>query len=434
MKIFLICLIIILIVFIIIIMQKEHFIKEEYPQQYYFDNNATTFIYDKEVKDEITNWINCGNPSNTLHHLGQQAKDKLNESREIVAKDLDVNSSEIYFTGCATESNNIIINDIINNWMIHHKGMATVITDNIEHPSILHVLDNMKKNNRLNIIKLKIDTNKNSKYYGTINPKDIEEAIKNNNNVIFMTFMFANNETGAIFDIKKIGQLAKIYKIFFHCDATQAIGKMIIHPRNYNINAMTFSGHKFHAPKGVGVLYIQGQCDMLDKSSVEICNQFKTNSQENGVRGGTENIAFISALAKALKIVHTDRDNKNNKMKAMKQYIKEQLQYHDCEIITPDNSLDNTLLVILKGISCCNKTFAKELSDKYNISLGVSSACQSGEKSHVLDAMNIKDCYSDKVIRISLCDYNTEKEVVYLVKSIVELLNKERKTPLNYNK
>lgn len=410
-------------------MQKEHFIIEEYPQQYYFDNNATTFIYDQGVKDEITKWINCGNPSNTLHHLGQLAKNKLNESREIVAKDLDVNSSEIYFTGCATESNNIIINDIINNWMIHHKGMATVITDNIEHPSILHVLDNMKKNNRLNVIVLKVETNKKSKYYGTVNPKDVEEAIKNNDNVIFMTFMFANNETGAIQDIKKIGQLAKIYKIFFHCDATQAIGKMIIHPYEYNINAMTFSGHKFHAPKGVGVLFIQGKCDMLDKSSVDICNQFKTNSQENGIRGGTENIAFIAALAKALKIVHTDRDKKNTKLKALKKYIKDQLEYHDCEIITPENSLDNTLLIILKGISCCNKTFAKELSDKYNISLGVSSACQSGEKSHVLNAMDIKDCYADKVIRISLCDYNTEKEVIYLVKSIVELLNKERKTP-----
>ena len=415
-------------------MSREKFIKEEYPQQYYFDNNATTFIYDKEVMDEVDKWVNCGNPSNTLHKLGQEAKEKLNESREIVAKDLEVNSSEIYFTGCATESNSIIINDIINNWLINNKGMGTVITDNIEHPSILNILNNMKKNNRLNIIILKVETNKRSPYYGTVNPKDIEEVLKENDNVIFMTFMFANNETGAIQDIKTIGQLAKIYKVFFHCDATQAIGKMIIHPRKYNINSMTFSGHKFHAPKGVGVLYIQGTCDMLDKSTVEICNQFKTNSQENGIRGGTENVAFISALAKALKIVHTDRNKKNAKMKALKYYIKDQLEYNDCEVITPKNSLDNTLLVILKGISCCNKTFAKELSDKYNICLGVSSACQSGEKSHVLEAMNIQDCYSDKVIRISLSDYNTEKEVRYLVKSIIELLNKERKTPLNYNK
>lgn len=433
MKTILICLVIILIILVFILMNKNETFKPlsaKYPQQHYFDNNATTFIYDDRVMKEITDNLNVANPSNILHQLGQESKKKLDESREIVAKDLNVNPSEIYFTGCATESNNIIISDIVNNWMLHNKGMATVLTSNIEHGSIYHVLDNLKMNNRLNIVRVKVDTDKTSKYYGSVNPEDVKEAIENNDNVILMTFMFVNNETGAINPIKEIGFLAKQYNIFFHCDATQAIPKMIIHPYDYNINAMSFSGHKLHAPKGVGVLYIQGRCSMLNKTTQEICSQFKTNSQEMGIRGGTENVSFIAGLSKALQIVHEDRDKKNEIMKAKKDYIIQQLEYHGCEVIKPRKSVNNTILVILKGISCCNKTFAKELSNKYGISVGTSSAClTSNEKSHVMEAMCVKDCFAEKVIRISMSDYNTEDDVRYLVNSIVELLRKERKTP-----
>ena len=424
MNLILLLLIIILVILIIMFLSnKEYF---QYPQQYYFDNNATTFIYDDDIKYTINKWINCGNPSNLLHKLGQDANKQLELSRKIVADDLNVNPDEIYFTGCATESNNIILNDIINNFLINNKGPCSVITDNIEHPSILHILDNFKYNNRINIIKLKVITDKTNIYYGTVDPQDLEDAIVNNDNVILMSLMYANNETGAIQDIETFGKLSKKYNVFFHCDATQAIGKYIIHPKELNINAMTFSGHKFHAPKGVGCLYIQSKCPMLDKNSVDICNQFKINSQEKGVRGGTENIAYISALALALKKVHQDRKQKNMKLKAFKDYIIRELEYNNCEVIKPFYSLDNTVLVILKGISCCNKQFAKELSENYHICLGVSSACQK-TKSHILEAMDVKDCLQDKVIRISMSDYNTSQEVKYLVKSIIELLNKHRK-------
>ena len=420
----LLVIIIIIILIIMFFINKEYFC---YPQQYYFDNNATTYIYDDDIKDIILKWINCGNPSNLLHKLGQDANKQLELSRQIVADDLMVNPDEIYFTGCATESNNIIINDIINNFLINNNGPCSVITDNIEHPSILNILNNFKYNNRVNIIKLKVITDKTNIYYGTVDPNDLNDALLNNDNVILMSLMYANNETGAIQDINTFGKLAKKFNVFFHCDATQAIGKYIIHPKELNINAMTFSGHKFHAPKGVGCLYIQSKCPMLIKNTVDICNQFKINSQEKGIRGGTENIAYISALALALKKVHQNRNEKNAKLKAFKNYIIRQLEYYNCEVIKPFYSLDNTILIILKGISCCNKQFAKDLSDKYNICLGVSSACQK-TKSHILDAMNVQDCFKDKIIRISMSDYNTSQEVKYLVKSIIELLNKYRKT------
>lgn len=434
MKTFLIIIFIILIIVIILLMKHhEHFTSQSILKQpkYYFDNNATTFINDERVLNEIIDNLNTTNPSNKLHYLGQNASKKLEECRKKVADDLKVNSEEIYFTGCATESNNIIINDIVNNWLVNNKGQATIITDNIEHGSIYHILDNLKINNRINIVKIKIDTNKKSKYYGSVNPKDVEYALDNNENVILMTFMWVNNETGAINPIKELGLLASAYKVFFHSDATQAIPKMIIHPYEYKVNALTFSGHKFYGPKGVGCLFIQSRCPMFDKSTQEICSNFRINSQEHGVRGGTENIAFIAGMSKALKIVHENRDKKNMRLKAMKDYIIDQLTYHGCEIIKPFKSVDNTILVILKGISCCNKTFTKKLSDNYKICVGTSSAClTNNEKSHVMDAMCIKDCYSDKVIRISIGDFNTEHEVKYLVKSIVELLRIERKTPV----
>lgn len=393
----------------------------------YFDNNATTFIYDDEVKNEIMKWINCGNPSNTLHKCGSDAKNKIEECRKNVSNDLNVNSSEIYFTGCATESNNIIVNDIVNNWLIHNKGNCCIITDNIEHASILNVFNNIKRNNRVKVIIMDIDTDKKSKYYGSVNPEHLKKIIDENNNVIFMSFMMVNNETGAIFSIDEIGRISKAYNIFFHCDATQAIGKFIIKPYELNINAMTFSGHKFHALKGIGVLFIQNQCKMFDKTTREICSQFKINEQEGEVRGGTENVVGIVSLSKALQLVHKDRHNKNMKLKAMKNYIIEQLENNDCEIIKPYKSVDNTVLVILKGIKCCNKTFGKKLNDIYGISIGTSSACQaSNTKSHVMDAMKINNDDAEKVIRISMCDYNTTNEVKYLVKSIIELLNKER--------
>ena len=425
MNIFLLLLIIILIILIILYIYYQ--MNTKFPKEYYFDNNATTFVYDKKIKDEINKWINCGNPSNILHKLGKDAKNQLELSRQLISEDLNVNKDEVYFTGCATESNNIILTDIINNFLKNGKGNATIITDNIEHPSILHILDNYKQNPRLNIITLKVITDKTNIYYGTLDPHDLEETILNNENVILISLMYANNETGAIQDIETFGKLSKKYNIFFHSDATQAIGKFVIHPKELNINAMTFSGHKFHAPKGVGCLYIQSYCPMLGKSSIDICNQFKINSQERGVRGGTENIAFISAMSLALQEVHKNRIQKNFKLKAYKNYIIKQLEYNNCEVIKPYYSLDNTILVILKGISCCNKQFAKELNDKYHICLGVSSACQQS-KSHIIDAMNIQDCYQDKIIRISMSDYNTSEEVKYLVSSIIELLNKYRKT------
>ena len=396
-------------------------------QTYYFDNNATTYIYDKKIKNIICEWMNCGNPSNTLHKEGQAAKKELDKDRKIVADDLDVDVNDIYFTGCATESNSILINGIVNGYLLEHPNeKITIITSSIEHPSVLNLFKFFKTNPKINVIILPVRTNQNDEYYGRIHPDDLENAIKNaKHKIILCSIMYANNETGAINNMKKIGLICKKYKIFLHSDCTQAIGKFIIHPKDLNISAITCSGHKLHAPKGVGLLYLHNGCG-CSSNSKELCSKFCANSQENHIRGGTENIAFISAFAYALKEVHKNRDKKNEILHNYKLFITKNLENNNCILINPKVSLDNTMLFILKDINTCNKMFAKMLSDKYNICIGVSSACQSGEISHVLQSMKINPKYKDKIIRISLCDYNTKNEIQYLVNSIIDLLSKVR--------
>lgn len=432
---YLIIAVIIFFVIITIVLMKIYRIKSEpfnnKNKTYYFDNNATTFIYDQDIKDEILYWLSCGNPSNILHTEGLKAKEKIDESRQIVADDLKVDTDDIYFTGSATEANNIVIQGIVNGFLKENPTeKCTIITSNIEHPSVLNNFIHYKSNPNIEVLLIPIQTNINDKYYGSINPSDIENVILNaKNKVILISIMFANNETGAIFDIKSIGKLAKKYNIFFHCDATQAIGKYLIYPESLNIQAMSFSGHKFHAPKGIGCLYMKNKCKMLDTDSRQVCAQFSTNTQEKGVRGGTENVSYIVALAYSLRKVHENRTEKNIKMKKMKTYISEQLINAGCKLINPSaGSLDNTLLMILNtGIDICNRNFAIELSDKTGICIGVSSACQTGHDSHVLEAMKIDDKYKDKIIRISLCDYNTYDECKYLVENIIMLIQKHMK-------
>lgn len=393
---------------------------------YYFDNNATTYIYNEKEKDIICEWMNCGNPSNILHKEGQAAKKELDKSRKIVSEDLNVDINDIYFTGCATESNAILINGIVNGYLLEHPNeKITIITSSIEHPSVLNLFKFFQTNPKIKVIILPVRTNKNDDYYGRIHPLDLENAIKNSSyKVILCSIMYANNETGAVNDMKKIGLICKKYNVFLHSDCTQAIGKYIIHPKDLNISALTCSGHKLHAPKGIGLLYLHNGCSC--SNSKELCSKFCANSQENHIRGGTENVAFISAFAFALKEAHKNREKKNELLYKYKLYITNQLEKNNCELINPKVSLDNTMLFILKDIKVCNKMFAKMLSDKYNICIGVSSACQSGEISHVLQAMKINPKYKNNIIRISTCDYNTKEEIQYLVNSIIDLLNKVR--------
>lgn len=393
---------------------------------YYFDNNATTFIYDQDVKDEINNWLSCGNPSNVLHLAGMSARQKIDECRKMIANDLQVKPEDIYFTSGATEANNIAIQSIINHYLAQKSNeIYTIITTNIEHPSVLNIFRHYIKNpvRRLQVIIIPVRTQKNDKYYGSVDPDDVRNVIKSaKGKVILLSVMYANNETGAVQNMTEIGEIARANKIYFHTDATQAIGKYIIHPSDMGIGALTFSAHKFHGPKGIGCLYMKKPCDDISG----ICYG---GEQEAMIRPGTENVAFIAGMAMALNKVHQSRETKNQRLEKMRRYIKAELEHADCVCIEPNYKvLSNTLLMILRGIDVCNKQFARALSDELNICIGVSSACQTQHNSHVLDALKMEEQYRDKIIRISMSDLTTHGECEVLVDHIKKMLTRHRNT------
>lgn len=429
--IFSIVIILILIIVIMIKYVKKYKLSQDSNidnKLYYFDNNATTFIHDPSVLKEIDDWVNCGNPSNVLHKAGIRAKAKLDESRKSIADDLGVDTSEIIFTGNATEANNIIIQGTVNKYLQENPiGRYSMITSNFEHPSVIKVFDHYAKYKNINVIKIPIRTDINDPYYGSIDPKDVEDAIqkgKNFGKVIILSIMYANNETGAVQNIAEIGRIARDNGVFFHSDFTQGIGKYVIKPKELNVNAASFSAHKFHGPKGLGCLYMDNKCGVDG-----LCYG---GEQENEHRPGTENVAFIAATAVALRLAHTDRERRTILLNNKRKYLKDKLESLNIECIEPRYAvLPNTLLVIIKDLKGCNKMLATDLSKEKNICVGVSSACQTKVSSHVLDAMNIPKEYRTKIIRISMSDYTTQQECDYLVKSIAELIEKYKRSNQN---
>ena len=393
---------------------------------YYFDNNATTFIYDGKTNEIVDEWISCANPSNTLHTCGLRAHNQVSKCHELVAKDLGVNRDEIYFTASATEANNIVIQGIINkNLQIYNN--ITIVTSVFEHPSVFNIFKKFMENPRINVIFVPLDLDPNSNFYGSVDINYLFNILKSVNNIVLVSIMYANNETGAINDIEDIGyEIYKINKqqsrpyIFFHSDCTQMIGKQIIKPKHLYIDSITFSGHKFHAPKGIGCLYVS------KNKKCSISGLCYGGEQEESIRPGTENVAYISALTYALYKVHENRKDKNAKLENMKKYILKRLKKMNCIPILPRQSLNNTILFILPKLNICNQQFCNLISKKYNICLGTSSACQTNKISHVLLAMGIEKDYRTRIIRLSMSDYTTEEECEYLLDKLKLMINEHK--------
>ena len=386
-------------------------------KKYYFDNNSTTLVYDKDVLKGITNWISCGNPSNTLHDLGKNANEKILQCRHAVSMNIGVHPCELYFTSCATESNNIVIQGVLNHYIRKNDGRRyTVITSSFEHPSVRNIFKYYEKHCNISVVYIEPCKDKTNKKYGCVRAQDVGQAIVNaKSKVILISIMHANNETGAIQDVKEIGRIAKKHNIFFHSDVTQSMGKYKLYPKELGISSISFSGHKFHGPKGIGGLYI-------NKRYSNIVNLCYGGEQELHLRPGTENVAYIVGLSMALIKTHEDREKKNVKLLEKRRYIIAELKNHeDIEIIgaNEEYTLPNTIYVLLKNLKTCNKTLLQYLNDK-KIYVSVGSACQTGKTSHVLSIMGVQEHDYKKIVRISMSDYNTKKECDYLIKHLIE--------------
>ncbi|MGP1411689.1 MAG: cysteine desulfurase family protein [Peptoanaerobacter stomatis] len=371
------------------------------------DNSATTMV-DYEVINEMLPYfvLNYGNPSSS-HLTGKTAYKAVEKAKVQIAKLINCKPNEIYFTSEGTESNNFVLNGVLN---ASDKYTKHIITSKIEHKSILNTCSYFKDNNLCNVTYLNVDKD------GFVNLDELKNSI--NDNTILVSVMYANNEVGTIQNIQEISGALKDKNIYLHTDATQAIGKIDIDVTALNIDFMTFSGHKLHTPKGVGVLYIR------EKS--KIASFILGGSQQNSMRAGTENVPSIVGLGKACEILYQKQNIFNIHMKKLQDYTFSKLREIPDIIITGslESRINNIISFCVKDISGNAIVLAL---DTCGIDCSSGSACNENSitYSHVLKAMNIPDEYIKGAIRLSISKYTKQAEIDYVIsklKIVIETL------------
>jgi cysteine desulfurase len=373
----------------------------------YFDNNATTKVAE-EVLEEIRPLF-CdlyGNPS-SMHTFGGQIGRRIRLAREQVASLLGCDPTEIVFTGCGTESDNTAINGTL----AAAPNRRTIITTRVEHPAVLAVCRDLE-NHGYTVIELSVDRQ------GRLDMAELEEKL--DDDTALVTIMYANNETGTVFPIEDIAELVTSKGAVFHTDAVQAVGKIPLDLSKSNIDLLSLSGHKLHAPKGVGILYV--------RKGTRLSPFMLGGHQEAGRRAGTENVPGIVGLGKACELAANNLETENSKVKALRDKLEKTIMQKcpDCRLNgDPDNRLPNTTNISFEYIE--GEAILLML-DKYGICASSGSACTSGslEPSHVLRAMGVPFTAAHGSIRFSLSRYNTEEEVDYTIEKLPPIINQLR--------
>lgn len=374
----------------------------------YFDHAATTATKEEVLKEMLPYFtLNYGNPS-SIYSIGRKSKKAVEDSRQKVATAINADAKEIYFTACGSESDNLAIKGVA--YANREKGNH-IITSKIEHPAVLHTCQTLEKQG-FEVTYLNVNSE------GLINLEELKNAITDK--TILISIMFANNEIGTIQPIKEIGEIAKAHNIYFHTDAVQAIGNVRIDVNELNIDLLSMSAHKFYGPKGTGALFV--------RKGIKFDKIQDGGHQERNKRAGTENVAGIVGLGKAIELAYEDFNAYNKKLTDLRDYyisqVEEKIPYiklngHRTKRL-PGNA--NISFRYIEGESLLLNL------DMKGICASSGSACTSGslDPSHVLLAIGLPHEIAHGSLRITFGDDNNKDDVDFLINTLIEVVNRLR--------
>ena len=371
----------------------------------YLDNAATTSLA-KEALDEMLPFLteNYGNPS-SIHGYGRKSRAAIEKARKVVATGINASTSEVFFTSCGTESNNMVIKQSVKN-----LGVRRIISSPIEHHCVLHSVD-MEAKEGIKVDMVKIGS------YGEVDYDHLESLLKSSNEKTLVTLMHSNNEIGTLLDLTRVSALCEQYGAYFHTDTVQTIGYFAFDVQKLKVHFLSGSGHKFHGPKGVGFVYIN--------SAVQISPFIDGGSQERNMRGGTENLYGIVGLGKALELALTNMDQTRTYITELKQYMKGKLD-SELQDVSYNGYTDERCHYKVLNVSLPLNTKTDLILfnlDIAGIAASGGSACTSGSEvgSHVL--AGIQAPHDRKSVRFSFSIHNTREEIDYVVEELKKMIN-----------
>ena len=373
----------------------------------YLDNNATTMVA-PEVREAILPLLaeEYGNPS-SMHRLGGQSGMLMEQARQKIAAGLNCDPSEIIFTSCGTEGDNTAIFSALE----AQPEKRHIITTRVEHPAVLNVAKHYERKG-YDVTYLPVDSK------GKFDMDQYRTAFRPDTALV--SVMYANNESGVISPIQEMAEIAKKHDVLFHTDAVQAVGKIAIDLQTLPVDYLVLSGHKIHAPKGIGALFV--------RKNAPFRPFMLGGHQEHGRRGGTENLPGIVGLGVAMELATKHIDDENTRVRAMRDRLEKGLMAAIPEaIINGDQEmrLPNTLSIAFKYIE--GEAMLLML-DQFGIAASSGSACTSGslEPSHVLRAMGVPFTFAHGSLRFSLSTYNTDEDIDLVLKELPPIISRLR--------